>query len=211
MTKTQIIGAPQFMREKGRKTDNKVLAEIIRNPGSTIHDIATRIGWSNGRVDGSVNRLVSRRKVKVQHFLRSGILVKKVYPINYVSKAHNIIEIPIKMIDEDLWKDTAQIYALSRSTIALSPVKKEDWENKSLRKEETTIQRIHGMLKIKIPDFFYEFYQLENSETSLSAIGDSAIITVGSVALPVELPSAYSEEPIPTRVFYQEKTISNEV
>jgi len=190
----KIAGAPVAMHLRGEMTDASVLKEVQERPGSSVHEIAERLNWTNGKVDGSVNRLVSQGKVKVRHSLRRGTLVKQVYPQEYVPKPHNLIEIPRNMIDEDLWKKTVHVYALSRSTIALSPRRVEEWEKRAFRREQISVRKGADVFKIEIPSFISEFYQLENSETSLSTTGDLALVTVESTALPVALPPTYPAE-----------------
>lgn len=193
MNEVQIVGAPVVMRKKGRETDAQVLREVRRKPGSAVHDIAVKLGWSNGRVDGSVNRLISQGKVEVRHHLRRGALVKKVYPLHFVPTPPNIIEIPMNMIEGDLWKDTVNVYALSRSTIALSPIRVEEWEEKALRKENIATTIRESVLHIELSSFLSDFYQLENSETSISTTAGFAIVTIESI-LPVGLPPSYPAE-----------------
>lgn len=194
------------MFRKGRETDALVLREIQGNPGSTIHEIAVKLGFSNGRVDGSVNRLISQGKADVRHHLRRSLLVKKVYPLRYVPKPPNIIELPMNMIEVNLWRDTVYVYALSRSTIAFSPVSVAEWEERALIKEKIAIAKTEDTLQIELPNFLSDFYQLENSETSLSTTARFAIATVESI-LPVRLPPSYPAE-VPfeiTRILMVEK------
>jgi len=46
---------------------------------------------------------------------------------------------------------------------------------------------------LKIPERLADFYQLSNSETSLSAIGDLILVTVESILL-VKVSTTHSEE-----------------
>lgn len=195
-----IAGAPVAMHLRGEMTDAIVLKEVQERPGSSVHEIAERLSWSNGRVDGSVNRLSSEGKVQVRHTLRRGMLVKRVYPLEYVPKPRNLIEIPRGMIEENLWKRMVHVYALSRSTIALSPRRVEEWDKRAFRKEQVSIRKSAEALKVELPNSIADFYQLENSETSLSTIGDLALVTVESTALPVALPSTYPAEEVGARV-----------
>jgi DNA-binding MarR family transcriptional regulator len=190
----KIAGAPVAMHLRGEVTDASVLKEVQGRPGSAVHEIAERLGWSNGRVDSSVNRLSSEGKVQVRHSLRRGMLVKRVYPRRYVPKPRNLIEIPRGMIEEDLWKKRVHVYALSRSTIALSPRRVEEWDKRAFRKEQVSVRKSAEALKVALPNSIADFYQLENSETSLSTTGDLALVTVESTALPVALPSSYPAE-----------------
>ena len=190
----RVVGAPLVMRNRGKKTDAIVLREVELMPGSMVHVIADRLDWTNGRVDGSVNRLLSRGKVEVRHALQKGILVKKVYPKGYVSKPHDMVEIPRSMIDEGLWNDTVEVYALSRATIGISPSKVEEWDKKSFRTEHVSIRRSDKALEIRLPTSIADFYQLDNSEISLSTTGNLALVTVESTLLPVALPPTYPAE-----------------
>jgi len=194
MSKKQLAGAPLVMQKRGKETDALVLREVKKRPGCTIHDIAERLDLTNGRVDGSVNRLLSQGKVKVKHSLRRGNLIKEVYPKEYVPKPHDVVEIPRNMIDDDLWKETVEVYALSRSTIAISPRKVEDWDRKAFIRERIPIRKGLKSLQIELPSSISDFYQLDNSETSLSTTGNLALVTIESTTLPVALPPTYPAE-----------------
>jgi len=191
--KRRISGAPIVMRKRGEITDSIVLQEIMKKPGSTISELASKLGWTNGKVDGSVNRLVAKGKVLVKHCLKRGTLLKKVYPADHVAKSHDIIEIPKEMINYEEWKDNATVYAISRSTIGISPTEIEEWSNKSFFREKICIEKDGLNVIIKLPETFSRFYQLENSDISLSSIGNLVLVTVESF-LPVELPPEYPEE-----------------
>lgn len=189
----RLFGAPIAMRKRGEITDSIVLEEIMRKPGATISEVAEALGWSNGKVDGSVNRLLSRGKVSVKHFLQRGMLVKRVYPSEYPVKPHNVLEIPKKIVDYSQWKDTARVYALSRSIIGIAPKEVDEWESKSIFKDYANLQKNEGSIVFALPERFSDFYQLENSEISLSIVGNLVLATVESV-LPVKLPPTYPEE-----------------
>lgn len=192
MNKKNLSGAPLVMHKRGQKTDATILEEVKKRPGSTISEIANRLGWSNGRVDGSVNRLASNNKVSIKHCLKKSMLIKKVYPTQTPIKPHNIIEVSRENIEYDVWKDNAKIYALSRSTIGISPTEIDEWNKKALLKEEVPIQKKEEGITIELSEALSEFYQLENSDISSSIIGNSVLVTVESI-LPVELPAYYPE------------------
>jgi predicted transcriptional regulator len=194
MSRSRVAGAPLAMRKRGETTDALVLRKVELRPGSSVHDIAERLDWTNGRVDGSVNRLISQGKVRVRHVLRKGTLVKEVYPKEYVSKPHDVVEIPRNMIADDLWKETVEVYALSRTTIAISPDKVEEWDKRAFRQEQVSIQKSDKALEIRLPGSIADFYQLENSEISLSTVGNLALVTVESTLVPVALPATYPAE-----------------
>ncbi|MGB9615404.1 MAG: MarR family transcriptional regulator [Fervidobacterium sp.] len=181
------------MHIKGELTDSLVFQEVLKSPGLTISEIAERLGWTNGRVDGSVNRLILKKKVRVKHFIRRGMLVKKVYPLDYPDRTPEIIEIPKEMINYNVWGNSAFVYALSRSTIGISHKEIDEWNKKALFKESASLEKSYENIVIKLPEKFTEFYQLNNSDVSLSTIGNYVLITVESI-LPVKLPPIYPEE-----------------
>ena len=197
-SRRRVAGAPLVMQKRGEETDALILREIELRPGSTIHDIVELLDWTNGRVDGSVNRLVSKGKVEVKHALRKGILVKKVYPKGHISKPCNIVEIPRNMIDDDLWNETVEVYALSRATIGISPSKVEEWDTRAFRREHVSIRKSDETFEIGLPNSIVDFYQLDNSEISLSTVGGLALVTVESTLVPVALPPTY-----PARAVYR--------
>jgi len=189
--KKGVAGAPITMKKRGRKTDALVLKVVQKNQRLTIRDIADELDWSNGRVDGSVNRLVKAGKVKVEHTLRRGALIKRVYGINYHAKPRDLVTIPRNVVDERLWRKSVQVYALSRSTIGISPREIEEWEKRALCKEKLNIEQTPQEFEVKIPDKLSAFYELGNSETSLSVGEGLAMLTVESTVLPVALPPTY--------------------
>jgi hypothetical protein len=187
----RLFGAPIAMREKGAATDAVVLEEIMKKPGVTVSEIAEAIGWSNGKVDGSVNRLRSEGKIAVKHYLQRGMLIKRVYPKKYHVNPGDI-QVPERMVNQALLTDSAVVYALSRSTIGVAPEQVEEWDKKAFFKDCARITRDKENIIVTMPERFCDFYQLENSDVSVSAVGNFILVTVESV-LPVNLPSSYSE------------------
>ena len=181
----QLSGAPVVMHKKGRLTDVAVLEEITRKPGITIAEIAESLEWTNGKVDGSVNRLIVEGKASVKHNLKKGMLVKTVYPANFDTKHANLVQIPTELVNCDLWREKAFVYALSRSTIGIAPHEVGEWGAKAFSSEYVSVEKSPEAVTLKLPEKLAGFYQLENSEISLSAIGDLVFATVETV-LPVK-------------------------
>jgi hypothetical protein len=194
-------GAPAIMQQRGISTDHVVMQRILEKPGSTVHEIARDLGWTNGRVDGSANRLLKEGKIRVQHCVRRGMLVKKMYPAEEKIRDPNVLEIPKEMIDEDLWKDTVRVYALSRSSIAISATKIEEWEKRAFWKGDIRTEDGGKEITVKLPGHLSDFYRLENSETSLSTSDDFVLVTVESTIIPVEVPGTFSVQPVSTARF----------
>jgi hypothetical protein len=180
----QLSGAPVVMHKKGRSTDAAVLEEITRKPGVTIAEIAENLEWTNGKIDGSVNRLVAEGKASVKHNLKRGMLVKTVYPADFDKKQDNIVQIPMELVNCDLWSEKAFVYALSRSTIGIAPHEVEEWGVKAFSAEYVSVEKRPEAVILILPERLAGFYQLDNSEISLSAVGDLVFVTVETV-LPV--------------------------
>lgn len=189
----RVSGAPIEMRKRGQITDSIVINEIVKKPGATVSEIADVLGVSNGRVDGSISRLASKGKVTVRHCIKRGMLVKMVYPADYPADQSDVVRIPKEMIDNNAWENKGILYALSRSTLGVSPKEVKDWDDRALFKQTLSVMREKENVVVKLPERLASFYQLENSELSLSAIGNALLLTVESV-LPVKLPAAYPEQ-----------------
>lgn len=198
----RLSGAPITMRVKGLETDVVVMEKILESPGITVHEIADHLGWTNGRVDGSINRLHKKGKVRVEHFIRKRTLIKKVYPAEQKDRLPNVIEIPKDEIVEAVWKNEVYIYSLSRSSIAISATRFDEWENKAFWKGSAIVEDKRKKLLVRLPEELTSFYRLENSEISLSTNDDFALINVESTVIPVELPPSYPETPILRKTRY---------
>ena len=184
--KNKIYGAPIVMRNRGRKTDSTIFDIIKEKSGITVQEIANRLGWTNGKVDGSINRLAEQGKIRIQYFMQKKSFIKRVYPIEEKQRPFNVIEIPKEDIERSLWGNDVLVYSLSRSSIGISPTKIDEWENRAFWKGSATIEDEHGKIKLKLPDKLSDFYRLENSETSLATNEDFALITVEEAIVPVQ-------------------------
>lgn len=193
MKGNRLSGAPVAMRQKGETTDATVLEKIMKKPGITISEIAGNLEWTNGKVDGSVNRLVAEGKASVKHNLKRGMLVKMVYSADFDRKPRSLIEIPREMVNPDLWKEKAFVYSLSRSTIGIARQEIAEWKEKAFSRESVSLRKSVESVILELPKRVGDFYQLGNSEISLSAVEDLVFVTVESV-LPVKLPVRHAEE-----------------
>ena len=181
----QFSGAPVVMHKKGRSTDAAVLKEIMKKPAIAIAEIAENLEWTNGKVDGSVNRLVAEGKASVKHNLKRGMLVKTVYPADFDKKQANLVQISEELVNCDLWREKAFVYALSRSSIGIAPHEVGEWGVKAFSAEYVSVEKRPEGVTLKLPERLAEFYQLDNSEINLSAVGDLVFVTVETI-LPVK-------------------------
>lgn len=152
MKESRLYGAPVAMHQKGETTDTAILGEITKKPGITVSEIARNLAWSNGKVDGSVNRLALEGRAKVKHCLKRGMLVKMVYPAKFARRPRNLIEIPREMVDYDLWKESVVVYSLSRSTIGIARQEVPEWNEKAFTKQRVPIEKNGGSLILKMPE-----------------------------------------------------------
>jgi len=181
------------MHKKGRSTDAAVVEEITKKPGITIAKIAENLKWTNGKVDGSINRLVAEGRASMKHNLKKGMLIKTVYPAEFDKKQANLVQIPEEMVNCDLWTEKAFVYALSRSTIGIAPHEVDEWGAKAFSVQHVSIEKRPEGATLKLPERLAEFYQLDNSEISLSAVRDLVFATV-ETNLPVKLPPQSEEK-----------------
>ena len=174
-------------RKIGQQTDNQLLTTVKQNPGGTPYDLAQELGWQVGRVDGSLRRLQKQGKVKVKRFLKHGRVVKKIYSSDHHPKPPGIVEIPLTMLDNPkAWSQKPiMIYALSRSSIGLTPEPIEPWEHKAWKKLRIKAEAINGNIRLRLPDEMVEFYGLANSEVGLSTAKNEALLTVEATILPL--------------------------
>ena len=185
---SSLKGAPVFMKTMGKHTDEEVLTYVETNPGSTVGEIAGKLGITNGKADGSVNRLVENGALTVRHFLRNGRLVKRVYPKGNEIRHPEIVKISPELVDVRNWDGKAEIYALSRLAIGISPERNPDWEKISLYHEEVPIDKTDQMLSLKLPEQLIGFYEIPNSEVEVTGMDDKALLTIQSTVIPVDVP-----------------------
>jgi hypothetical protein len=189
----KVSGAPVTMRKLGEATDAAVLKITAKNPGITVSEIAQILDWSNGKVDGSINRLLQNSKVKVKHQLQRGMLLKKVYLPSFSAKPSNIIEIPNELLDCSSWTKHAYVYALSRSTLGIASEENEEWKTKALLAESASVKKVEGGAIVTLPEQLAGFYQLDNSETTLSAVANIVLVSIETV-LPINLTPVHPEK-----------------
>ncbi len=183
---SRLSGAPVVMHKKGQSTDAAVLQQIMKKHGITISEIAENLQCTNGKIDGSVNRLLAENKASIKHNLKKGVLVKTVYPKDFQKRPINQVEIPREMVNFDLWGEKAFVYALSRSTVGVADREIAEWNGTSLSKEVVPIKKTEENIFLELPSRFSDFYQLANSETTLSTIGNMVFVTIETI-LPVKI------------------------
>jgi hypothetical protein len=165
----------------GSETDREVMRMVASSPGISVYKAAKSLGFTAGRVDGSVARLQGRDEVEVEYVLRDGRLAKELYPKGLASGPRDTIAFDGEILESpELWKETAHIYALDRMTIGISPVESEDWGRRALAQEPVRVRRDGDRLTVSVPPKLLDFYVWENSSHDASAVGDLVLITLGT-------------------------------
>lgn len=183
-----VSGKTMRAREtvKGRKSE-QVLLEVIRSyPGLSLYEIAKKVGWNTGRVDGAVRRLLSSREVFVAVVDRNGRKVNLVYPID--QKPSNVIEIPSSFLETEnpSWHENACVHSLDSSTIGVSGGELPEWKEISCFSSEVPIERVDGKISIRIPDDFARFYDLEKKHRVVSINGNNILVTISGDILEIK-------------------------
>jgi hypothetical protein len=163
----------------GSATDREVMRMVDSRPGISVYEAARSLGFTAGKVDGSVARLQRRKKLDVGYVLRDGRLAKELYPKGLVSESQDTISFDLGILEspED-WKETAYLYALDRMTMGVSPVKNEDWRTRALTQEPVGIRREDRRFIMEVPPKLLDFYVWENSSYEASALGNLVLITL---------------------------------
>jgi predicted transcriptional regulator len=68
---------------EGLDTDYELDRMINRKPGASIYELAKELGWSSGKVYGSVRRLERDGWIRTEKAERSGRSVLKVNPVEW--------------------------------------------------------------------------------------------------------------------------------
>jgi hypothetical protein len=165
----------------GSATDREVMRAVVSSPGISVYKAAKSLGFTAGRVDGSIARLQRRGEVDVRYVLRDGRLAKELYPRGTASGPRDTITFDSEILESpDSWRETAHIYALDRMTIGISPVESEEWRRRALTQEPVRVRRDGDRLVVGVPPRLLDFYVWENSAYEASAVGDLVLITLGT-------------------------------
>ncbi len=80
--KTMMAARDARVRE-GLDTDYELYRVINSKPGSSIYELAKELGWSSGKVYGSVRRLEKDNWIKTEKAERAGRLILKVKAVDW--------------------------------------------------------------------------------------------------------------------------------
>lgn len=166
--------------EKGRNTDQTLLEIVRRYPGLSQYEIARKLKWTIGRVDGGVRRLLNSGEVYVRVIARArGRKVNLVYPKG--ERPVDVIEVPETLLEtgNPIWQNEAYIYALDNVTLGISGEPLRDWDEISCFNSKVPIRKgSNGKIFLKIPEKFVHFYNLEKKHKVVFLNGNNILVTV---------------------------------
>ena len=163
-------------------TDNELMDAVNSNPGLSLYELSRKLGWSIGRVDGSVKRLIETDSAHLRLVERSGRRVNLVFPAG--SETSNEISIPVDILEKGskVWGNSAIVYALDSETIGVSGGFNEDWERQASFRNRAPVTRDGDNLKIELPDNVKSFYKLDNKQIDVKIESSNVvIITSGKI------------------------------
>jgi len=163
---------------RGEESDRILLDTIEKHPGLSQYELARKLEWNAGRVDGSIRRLLNAKRIFIRVLERNGRRVNLAYPRE--QKPLDVIEVPAELLrrGNPLWSENAFVYALDSSTIGISGRKMPEWKETSCFSERTPIKETDGKISIQLPEKLWRFYNLERKHRTVTINGDNLLITV---------------------------------
>ncbi|MBS7632230.1 hypothetical protein KEJ15_01215 [Candidatus Bathyarchaeota archaeon] len=174
----------------GKKSDDLLLDTIEKNSGLSQYELARKLNWHSGHVDGSIRRLLKTSRIYIRVLERNGRHVNLVYPKD--QKPSKVLEVPTELLKvaNPVWNDHAFFYALDSSTIGVSGREFPEWKEVSCFLEKVPIQKEDGRIVLQIPENFWRFYNLDRKHRVVSVNGNNILITVsGDIVEEKEYPS----------------------
>jgi len=159
---------------KGEGTDREILEVIEQRPGLSKYELAHAVGWSMGKTDGAVKRLVDRKLVYLMVLERDGRRVNLIYPAGYVEPDYIGVrgeKVPVNVV-------SAFVYALNSASIGVSWENNVDWEKLAFRTSRVAIESSKGRVTFKLPEDFRWFYGFDHKHHVVSIVKGGLLITV---------------------------------
>jgi hypothetical protein len=164
--------------KRGLESDEILLETIKTFPSLSQYELAKKLKWPSGRIDGSIRRLLKGKKIFIRILDRTGRRVNLVYPEDM--KPADIIEVPAKLlhVGNPTWLNSAFVYGLDSSTIGVSGHAIPEWAEISCFAEEIPIKRDAEKVVIQIPEKIKRFYNFEQKHRVVSVNGNNLLITI---------------------------------
>lgn len=164
---------------KGRNTDQALLEVVKRYPGLSQYELARKLKWTIGKVDGAIRRLLNSGEIYLRVIARAkGRKVNLVYLKD--DKPLEVIEIPEPLLETSnpVWQNEAFIYALDNTTIGISGRPVPDWSEIACFTSRVPLSRSDGKVSLRIPDDFVSFYNLDKKHRSVFVNENNLLVTV---------------------------------
>jgi len=164
--------------KRGKESDKMLLQVIEKHPGLSQYELARKLKWPSGRIDGSIRRLLNANEIFIRVLERNGRRVNLVYPKD--QKPSNVIEVPINLlhVGNPIWSESAFVYALDNSTIGISGTEMPEWGEISCFLEEVPVRKGGETIILKIPEKIVRFYNMERKHRVVSINGNTILVTI---------------------------------
>ena len=181
----------EIRKKQAKKTDKALLDFLKKKPGAlSLYQIAREIGWSIGRVQKSIDRLLKKGLVTYRRAFLGGRSLKLVIPAKkevglpvLVLRKPSDVEISVSgdMVNRECWHGNAFLYALDRVSFGISSSHERKWHEGSLFEEKVPLRKEENAVVIRIPAKVSQFYLLTMTsyEVSASPKRNKVIVSVG--------------------------------
>ena len=182
----------EMRKEQAKKTDSALLDFLKKKPGAlSLYQIAREIGWSIGRVQKSIDRLLKKGLVTYKRAFLGGRSLKLIIPAKmeadlqpvFVLRKPSDVEIAVStdMIEGELLQENAFLYALDRVSFGISSRHEKKWHESSLFEAKVPVRKEENAIVLKIPKRISRFYLLPMTsyEISASPKRNKVIVSVG--------------------------------
>jgi hypothetical protein len=163
-----------------RLTDRKIEQMVKRQPGLSLYQLKLRTGWSIGKVDGAVSRLVNAQRLFVVVGEGSGRTRSRVFPPEYLPTPRISVPKDLLQMSRMCWNTFAYVYALDNLTIGITGRPMPDWKRAALFSHRVPITRTKKHIHITVPTKLTNFYMLKTHFLSKSVSSNGILIVVGS-------------------------------
>jgi len=165
--------------KRGFESDKLLLETIKSFQGLSQYELAKKLRWPIGRVDGSIRRLLNKKEILMEVIERNGRRVNLIYPKGS-EPSRSVIEIPEKLlhVENPTWLNSAFVYALNSTTIGVSGHEIAEWKEAACFQEEIGITKENEKVVLKIPEKIKRFYEWEQKHRVVSINGNALLITI---------------------------------
>lgn len=160
-----------------------LLTTVRKAPGLSLYELGQVMKWSNGKVDGSLRRLLNERKIVINAVERNGRPVHLVYPKHTLP--YNTVEIPKSLLKlgNPTWKNVAFFYALDNLSFGMTGKRFLDWERVASFSEKVKLLNKKDRLVVTIPKRFVNFYRLSEKRVTKSVADNNVLLTINGTII----------------------------